>query len=138
MAHYLWRVGEKLFNWLYQRNRFLFLTKISKKVLLVTPKVVKVLKTPTKKNFTQTSSPASGGNRDVVSDRTTSLMWQNKSDGRIRRWEDSKQYCPTLSLGGFSDWRLTSKDVLANMFKKKHLFDLYLRFSTYWSSTNKL
>ena len=74
----------------------------------------------------------------MVNDRTTSLMRQKKPDGTIRRWEDSKRYCPTLSLGGFSDWRLPSKDVLAKMFKKKHIFDLYLRFSTYCSSTIKL
>ena len=74
--------------------------KISKKVIPVTPKVVKVPKTPTKKSITQTTS-TSGGNRDVVIDRTTGLMWQKKPDGVERNWKDAELYCQKLSLGGY-------------------------------------
>ena len=135
MAHYLWRVGEKLFNWLYQRNRFLFLTKISKKVLPVTPKVVKVPKTPTKKSITQMTSTVSDDNRDEVIDRTTGLMWQKKPDGVERNWKDAKLYCQKLTLGGYSDWRLPNESVLMKMIKNKMMFASSLRNNYYWSST---
>ena len=108
--------------------------KISKKVIPVTPKVVKVPKTPTKKSITQTTS-TSGGNRDVVIDRTTGLMWQKKPDGVERNWKDAELYCQKLSLGGYSDWRLPNESVLMKMIKNKMMFSSSLRNNYYWSST---
>jgi len=108
--------------------------KISKKVIPVTPKVVKVPKTPTKKSITPTTS-TSGGNRDVVIDRTSGLMWQKKPDGVERNWKDAKLYCQKLSLGGYSDWRLPNESVLMKMIKNKMMFASSLRNNYYWSST---
>ena len=108
--------------------------KILKKVIPVTPKVVKVPKTPTKKSITQTTS-TSGGNRDVVIDRTSGLMWQKKPDGVERNWKDAKLYCQKLSLGGYSDWRLPNESVLMKMIKNKMMFSSSLRNNYYWSST---
>ena len=108
--------------------------KISKKVIPVTPKVVKVPKTPTKKSITPTTS-TSGGNRDVVIDRTSGLMWQKKPDGIERNWKDAKLYCQKLSLGGYSDWRLPNESVLMKMIKNKMMFASSLRNNYYWSST---
>ena len=108
--------------------------KISKKVIPVTPKVVKVPKTPTKKSITQTTS-TSGGNRDVVIDRTTGLMWQKKPDGVERNWKDAELYCQKLSLGGYSDWRLPNESVLMKMIENKMMFASSLRNNYYWSST---
>jgi hypothetical protein len=108
--------------------------KISKKVIPVTPKVVKVPKTPTKKSITQTTS-TSGGNSDVVIDRTTGLMWQKKPDGVERNWKDAELYCQKLSLGGYSDWRLPNESVLMKMIKNKMMFSSSLRNNYYWSST---
>ena len=108
--------------------------KISKKVIPVTPKVVKVPKTPTKKSITPTTS-TSGGNRDVVIDRTNGLMWQKKPDGIERNWKDAELYCQKLSLGGYSDWRLPNESVLMKMIKNKMMFSSSLRNNYYWSST---
>ena len=108
--------------------------KISKKVIPVTPKVVKVPKTPTKKSITPTTS-TSGGNRDVVIDRTNGLMWQKKPDGIERNWKDAELYCQKLSLGGYSDWRLPNESVLMKMIKNKMMFSSSLRDNSYWSST---
>jgi len=108
--------------------------KISKKVIPVTPKVVKVPKTPTKKSITPTTS-TSGGNRDVVIDRTSGLMWQKKPDGIERNWKDAKLYCQKLSLGGYSEWRLPNESVLMKMIKNKMMFASSLRNNYYWSST---
>ena len=108
--------------------------KISKKVIPVTPKVVKVPKTPTKKSITPTTS-TSGGNRDVVIDRTSGLMWQKKPDGIERNWKDAELYCQKLSLGGYSDWRLPNESVLMKMIKNKMMFASSLRNNYFWSST---
>lgn len=43
----------------------------------------------------------------VVSDTVTTLMWQ-QSDGGEMTWSAAKNYCDTLFLGGYSDWRLPS------------------------------
>ena len=111
------------------------LPKISKKVLPVTPEIVKVPKTTTKKSIIQTASTVSGGNRNVVIERTTGLMWQKKPDGLERNWKDAKLYCQKLSLGGYSDWRLPNESVLMKMIKNKMIFDKFLRDHWYWSST---
>jgi len=108
--------------------------KISKKVIPVTPKVVKVPKTPTKKSITQTTS-TSGGNRDVVIDRTTGLMWQKKPDGSVRIWKVAKRYCHNLILGGYTDWVLPEIEVLRDMINKENLFDPWLEGERYWASS---
>ena len=89
------------------------LPKISKKVLPVTPEIVKVPKTTTKKSIIQTASTVSGE----------------------RNWKDAKLYCQKLSLGGYSDWRLPNESVLMKMIKNKMIFDKFLRDHWYWSST---
>ena len=108
--------------------------KISKKVIPVTPKVVKVPKTPTKKSITQKTS-TSGGNRDVVIDRTTGLMWQKKPDGSVRIWKVAKRYCQNLTLGGYTDWVLPEIEVLRDMINKENLFDPWLEGERYWASS---
>ncbi len=74
----------------------------------------------------------------TVTDQATGLMWQKKSDGIERNWEAAKSYCGDLTLAGYSDWELPSKDVLKDMFEKKNLFDPYNRESWYWSSTSNV
>jgi Protein of unknown function (DUF1566) len=41
----------------------------------------------------------------VTSDTVTSLMWQ-RTDGGEMTIENAAKYCDTLTLGGFTDWRL--------------------------------
>lgn len=41
----------------------------------------------------------------TITDNITGLMWQ-KTDGGEMTFESASEYCLTLSLGGFDDWRL--------------------------------
>ncbi len=71
----------------------------------------------------------------TVTDTSTGLMWQKRTDGREYNWEDARRYCNDLQLGGYLDWVLPSKEVLADMRDKKDIFGPYNRVY-YWSSTN--
>lgn len=42
----------------------------------------------------------------TVTDLRTGLIWQQSSDDVPRSWEESADFCSTLSLGGYSDWYL--------------------------------
>ena len=75
----------------------------------------------------------------TVIDASTGLIWQKKSDGIERNWQNAKWYCEGMRIGGYSDWKLPSRDELEMGFKVKHLFDPFKRQdwdSLYWSSTN--
>ena len=41
----------------------------------------------------------------TVTDTVTGLMWQ-KTDGGEMTWENALKYCDTLTLAGYTDWRL--------------------------------
>lgn len=45
----------------------------------------------------------------IVVDSVTTLMWQ-QSDGGEMIFYNSKNYCDTLTLGGYTDWRLPHPD----------------------------
>ena len=50
--------------------------------------------------------PVLRDNRDgTVTDAITGLVWQ-KADGGEMTWERAGEYCKSLSLGGYRDWRL--------------------------------
>ncbi len=58
------------------------------------------------------SSFVDNGN-GTVTDNTTGLMWEQKTDDGssrdkdiARTWKDSLKYCQVLILGGYTDWRL--------------------------------
>jgi hypothetical protein len=53
---------------------------------------------------------ADNGN-GTVTDNVTGLMWQ-KTDGGEMTFEISVSFCKTLSLGGYSDWRLPTSHEL--------------------------
>jgi len=45
----------------------------------------------------------------MVRDNVTGLIWEVKTDdnkGDKYNWEDAISYCGSLSLGGYSDWRI--------------------------------
>jgi hypothetical protein len=65
-----------------------------------------------------------GTQAGTVTDNTTNLMWQQCSDGQSGAsctgtavtvtWNNAITYCESLSLGGFSDWRLPNiKELLS-------------------------
>ena len=45
---------------------------------------------------------------NIVADTKLGLMWQDDRGAAKNRknWNDAKQYCQNLSLGGYSDWRM--------------------------------
>jgi hypothetical protein len=75
------------------------------------------------------------GETITVLDRRTGLKWQKTPSAQTRNWGNAKRYCLNLSLGGYSDWELPSKDVLREVFAKKEIFDKYKHSSFYWSSS---
>ena len=44
----------------------------------------------------------------TVTDDVTGLMWQQIPTTDDFTWEDAKEYCENLELGGFDDWRMPS------------------------------
>ena len=53
----------------------------------------------------------------TVSDHRAELMWQREYDRNKRNWEDSVNYCQSLSLAGHSDWHLPNKEELLSLWR---------------------
>jgi cysteine-rich repeat protein len=45
----------------------------------------------------------------VVRDLVTQLVWQREAPDEFYDWEEAKEYCGALELGGWRDWRLPSR-----------------------------
>jgi hypothetical protein len=43
-------------------------------------------------------------------------MWTRKDNGFALRWQQAADYCRSLQLAGFSDWRLPKIDELKNIY----------------------
>ena len=77
--------------------------------------------------------------KKLIKDNTlilNNLMWQDNSDTmRVQRtWQGAKEYCRNLSLLGFTDWRLGTKEELKNLYNNKSKLK-YFSSDYYWSST---
>ncbi len=70
----------------------------------------------TDKSYTRT--------KDIVTDNVTRLQWQDDTDANTtkRNWEEATEYCESLPLGGYNDWRLPSiKELLTLIdYSKNH------------------
>ncbi|MBN2894976.1 MAG: DUF1566 domain-containing protein [Campylobacterales bacterium] len=66
--------------------------------------------------------------KEVVSDRRTGRMWQDSLDvvDRTLRWGDAIDYCATLDLGGYKDWRLPTISELASIVNYREESDFVL------------
>ncbi len=53
-------------------------------------------------------------NDGTVTDSETGLMWQ-QGTGSAMNWKESLAYCETLSLAGYEDWRLPTKEELRSI-----------------------
>jgi hypothetical protein len=51
----------------------------------------------------------------TVTDSITGLMWQQTAVSGTRDWATAVAFCPTLNLGGQTDWRLPSAIELASL-----------------------
>ncbi len=83
----------------------------------------------------------------MVIDSKTNLTWQDNIDVTFIRkdWNEAKQYCSTLSLQGYSDWRLPTIYELKTIVDKKQFPTINKKFSSmaplsqayYWSDSSK-
>ncbi len=53
-------------------------------------------------------------NGSVVIDNSTGLTWQDNADSKNLRlnWSEAVEYCQNLSLGGYNDWRIPTREEL--------------------------
>jgi len=76
----------------------------------------------------------------IVTDKNTSLMWQDSEDVTTLRkvWEDAISYCQNLELGGYDDWYLPSLDELKSVETAPATYDNIFQHTNgggIWTST---
>ncbi|MCK5194391.1 MAG: DUF1566 domain-containing protein [Desulfobulbaceae bacterium] len=73
--------------------------------------------------------------------QSTGLMWQTERSGKFSSFKEAKEYVQNFELGGYSDWRLPTKDelyMLRNIFEQKFEGDCLLKpDGSYWSKNGK-
>jgi hypothetical protein len=79
---------------------------------------------------------------EVVTDEKTLLIWQDNTITTSNNWEQAINYCESLTLKGYNDWRLPNINELLSItaFHKSNP-SIYNTFShtqssQYWSSTS--
>lgn len=81
----------------------------------------------------------------TVGDPTTYLVWQKTDDNNKRNWNEAITYCDNLTLNGYNNWRLPSRDELkalnySSVFNQingtyyAQVNDQYI--GSYWSNTS--
>jgi hypothetical protein len=55
----------------------------------------------------------------TVLDTRTNLMWALKDNGSDMNWSNAKSYCDSYRGGGYSDWRMPTKDELMGLYSSK-------------------
>ncbi len=83
---------------------------------------------------------------NIVIDIKKNLMWQDNSDSAeyTANWTLSKEYCTSLTLNGYTDWRLpTIKELqtIVDISKKKLAINTEFKFtepSSYWSNSQDM
>ncbi|MDI6688543.1 MAG: DUF1566 domain-containing protein [Desulfobacterales bacterium] len=56
------------------------------------------------------------GNKEIVLDTKTGLMWAARDNGEDITWHDAKRYCDNYRGGGYTDWRMPTIDELMNLY----------------------
>ncbi len=56
------------------------------------------------------------GDNTVLIDTKTGLMWPVQDNATDISWPAAKEYCAQLSLGGYQDWRMPTRDELATLY----------------------
>lgn len=94
------------------------------------------------------SCPGDGGDSAVyrdngngtVSDLKTGFIWQQTDDRAPRKWEDAKDYCKALTLGGLSPWRmpeLKELETVAEFGRSQYVMNTVFKYqhANYWTAT---
>jgi hypothetical protein len=77
----------------------------------------------------------------VVNDTKTGLMWQDDAVGSTMTWANAITTCESLTLGGYSDWRLPNIRELKSIVDRTRYNPAIspnftaIDSSVYWSST---
>jgi len=74
------------------------------------------------------------GDRGYVSGQTHGLI-AAKEDLTSATWEKALEVCKQFRGGGFSDWRLPSKDELTRLYENRNAIGGFVERYYYWSST---
>jgi hypothetical protein len=79
----------------------------------------------------------------TVTDTKWNLMWQKGDNGKEVSFEEAENYCKSLRLAGYADWRLPNPDerdtaVVVELMMRKHSRDVYAFFDLYWSSDPRI
>ena len=51
-------------------------------------------------------------------DSATGLIWATKDNGEDVNWNQARNYCETLTLGGYEDWHLPTINELKSIYDK--------------------
>jgi len=72
----------------------------------------------------------------TVTDTSTGLMWQKVRAIGTYMWQNALQYCKSLELAGYNDWRLPSREELQRMIDYGDSDSVFVVESGwYWSSS---
>jgi hypothetical protein len=72
--------------------------------------------------------------REITVDQDADLMWQDNEYFEQHSWNRAMNYCDNLELGGYSDWRLPSRNEIGLLYIRKDILRSYSR-DQYWTST---
>jgi len=103
-------------------------------------KEIRVQLPPHHKSFVIAAEERFVDNGDgTITDTRRNIMWQKGDNGKEVTFEKAQEYCKTLRLGGFADWRLPKADeretaVVIELMMSMHSRDAYAHFDLYWSS----
>jgi hypothetical protein len=103
-------------------------------------KEIRVRYLPPQKSFVIAAEEGFVDNGDgTVTDIKRGIMWQKSDNGKEVTFEEAREYCRTLRLGGYTDWRLPKADerdtsVVIQLLMLKHSRDVYAFYDLYWTS----
>jgi hypothetical protein len=80
---------------------------------------------------------------EAVQDKNNHLLWQKNIQNSFLTWIEAQEYCKSLDLGGYPDWRLPTKAELEGLVDKRYTPSINPLFGTlpdrdapyFWSGT---